>query len=164
MGGDLHLLAWPASKLSDRFLTWVYCFWCHLRIPSWTFWGWLLVVELNSMRWLLCISRKEVWMPCNTTPSALLLPFSCSIYSTFSVPALLKTKPEVCRFALGEVVFSLVFGTQHWVLSPLLGFEACPSALDSFAASTHCSVVFLFPSACGPESQYGAKAGQVCSV
>lgn len=103
-------------------------------------------------------------MPCNTTPSALLLPFSCSIYSTFSVPALLKTKPEVCRFALGEVVFSLVFGTQHWVLSPLLGFEACPSALDSFAASTHCSVVFLFPSACGPESQYGAKAGQVCSV
>lgn len=98
-------------------------------------------------------------MACNIAPSALLLPLSCSIYSTFSVPVLLKTKPEVCRFALGEVVFSLLFGTQCWVLSPLLGFEACPSALESFAASTDCSVVPPFPSACGPESQCGAKAG-----
>lgn len=32
-------------------------------------------------------------------------------------------KPEVCSFALGEFVFSLVFGTQLWVFLSLLGFE-----------------------------------------
>jgi len=49
-GGDLDLLTWPSSKLSGKFLTWVYYFSQHLRtIPSQTqtFRGRLLATELN---------------------------------------------------------------------------------------------------------------------
>lgn len=70
------------------------------------------------------ISRKEMWMPCSAALSALLLPFSCSIPSTFWYrrPVLLKTKPEVCSFALGEVFFSLFFWYPSLGLLIIVGF------------------------------------------
>lgn len=52
-----------------------------------------------------------------------LFPAPCTVRFRYRCPLLLKMKPEGRSFALGEFVFSLVFGTQLWVFLPLLGFE-----------------------------------------